>query len=187
MHLNPDGNGFFLERAGNSSMEKFENMSSDKINLIKHIYEWNQQITHFVDTKVSALQIINTLIISFSITFSVRDLSPSSKVIVIAAVVLAAFSSLMLLLTIVPRAPKSNSCGINFYRGILSYSCEDYLSKMAEINVDEMLKNYLASIYMIASIEEKKFARLRLGLIFSFVAITLVGAAIIFNILSFHK
>ena len=168
-------------------MEQLEDLSSDKINLIKHIYEWNQQITHFVDTKVSALQIINTLIISFSATFSVRDLSSYSKVIIITAVVLAAFSSLMLLLTILPRASKGHSLGINFFKGILEYNCEDYCSKMAGIGIGEILKNYLMSIYTIASIEEKKFIRLKLGLISSFIAITLVGSAIVFNILSVNK
>jgi len=168
-------------------MNETENWSGDKINLIKHIYEWNQQITHFVDMKVSALQIINTLTISFSATFSVREMSPYGKVIVITAVALAAFSSLMLLLTIVPRTPRSPFFGIKFYKGILKYSCEGYCSKMAEIDAAEILKNYLNSIYMIASVEEKKFIRFRLGLISSFIAITLVGSAIIFNILLLRK
>ena len=168
-------------------MKEIENLNSDKINLVKHIYEWNQQITHFVDTKVSALQIINTLIISFSATFSVRELSPYSKVIIITAVVLAAFSSLMLLLTILPRMGKGAPLGINFYKGILTYSCEDYCSKMAEISVDEILRDYLVSIYSIASIEEKKFTRLRVGFISSFIAIALVGLSIIFNILLYHN
>lgn len=168
-------------------MNETEKWSGDKINLIKHIYEWNQYITHFVDTKVSALQIINTLIISFSATFSMRDLSLYGKAIVITAVVLAAFSSLMLLLTILPRISRSGALGVNFYKGILEFTCEDYCSKMERIDVDEILKNYLTSIYTIASIEDKKFLRLRLGLISSFVAITLVGSAIVFNILSFQK
>jgi hypothetical protein len=163
-------------------MKEIENINSDKINLIKHIYEWNQQLTHFGDMKVGALQVINTLIISFSATFSVRDLSPYSKTVIISAVVLAAFSSLMLLLTILPRVGKGTSCGINFYKGILTYSCEDYCSKMGEITLDEIVKDYLISIYMIASIEEKKFLRFKAGLISSFIAITLVGLFIIFNI-----
>ena len=57
-------------------MQELENLTSDKINLIKHIYEWNQQITHFADMKVNVLQIINTLIISFSATFSAREAMP---------------------------------------------------------------------------------------------------------------
>ena len=168
-------------------MKELEDLNSDQINLIKHIYERNQQINHFVDTKVSALQIINTLIISFSATFSLKDLSLYSKGIIVAAVVLAAFSSLMLLLTIVPRASKGKSLGISFYKGILHYSCEDYCSKMAKTSIGEIMKDYLESIYMIASIEEKKFIRFRLGLISSFIAITLIGSAIIFNILSVHE
>ncbi len=168
-------------------MEDLEHLDADKINLIKHIYEWNQQITHFVDTKVSALQIINTLTISFSATFSVREMSPHAKIILIVAVALAGFSSLMLLLTIFPRTPRGRFLGVNFYKGILKYSCEDYCSKMAEINVAEIVKNYLTSIYMVACIEERKVVRFRLGLISSFIAITLVGSAIIFNILLFRK
>ncbi len=60
-------------------MEEIKNLNRDKIEFIKHMYEWTQQITHFADRKVSALQIINTLIISFSATFSIKDLSPVSK------------------------------------------------------------------------------------------------------------
>jgi len=168
-------------------MQELENLTSDKINLIKHIYEWNQQITHFADMKVNVLQIINTLIISFSATFSARDLTSHSKVIIITAVVLAAFSSLMLLLTILPRGGKGNSLGVNFYKGILKFSCEDYCSRMAKINIDEILENYLTSIYMIACIEEKKFIRLKVAFVSSFIAIALVGSAIIFNILLFHR
>ena len=168
-------------------MHELENLTSDKINMIKHIYEWNQQIAHFADLKVNVLQIINTLIISFSATFSTRDLSPYSKVIVVTAAVLAAFSSLMLLLTIFPRGVKGNSLGVNFYKGILKFSCEDYCARMAEINIGEILENYLTSIYTVACIEEKKFARLKAAFISSFIAIALVGSAIIFNILLFHK
>jgi hypothetical protein len=168
-------------------MKNIENLNSDKINMIKHIYEWNQQVTHFADTKVSALQIINTLIISFSVTFSVRDLSLYSKVVIISAVVLASFSSLMLLLTILPRASREPSTGMNFYTGILKCNCEDYCSKMAEISVDDIIKDYLNSIYTIALIQKTKFIRFRTGLISSFIAITLVGAAIVLNILFYHK
>ncbi len=168
-------------------MHELENWTSDKINMIKHIYEWNQQIAHFADMKVNVLQIINTLIISFSATFSVRDLSSYAKVIIVTAVVLAAFSSLMLLLTILPRVTRGKSLGVNFYKGILKFSCEDYCSKMTQIEMNEILENYLTSIYMIACIEEKKFIRLRIAFVSSFIAIALVGSAIIFNILFFQK
>jgi hypothetical protein len=53
---------------------------------------------------------------------------------------------------------------------------------MAGISLDELLKDYLNSIYLIALVQEKKYFRLRLGLIFSFIAIALVGAAIVLNI-----
>jgi hypothetical protein len=163
-------------------MEAIQNLDAEKINFIKHIYESNQQITHVADSKVSALQIINTLIISFSATVSIKDLNPYSKMIIIAALVSAAFSSLMLLMTILPRLSKGASVGINFYSGILKYSAEAYCSRMAGISLDELLKDYLNSIYLIALVQEKKYFRLRLGLIFSFIAIALVGAAIVLNI-----
>ena len=167
-------------------MEEIKNLTTDKINFIKHIYEWNQQITHVADTKVSALQIINTLIISFSATFGLKELSVHSKIVIISAVILAAFSSLMLLMTILPRLSKGPSAGTNFYRGILKYTCEGYCSRMAEIDLDELLNDYLTSIYMVALIQKKKFFRLKVGLISSFIAITLVGSAIVLNIL-LHK
>jgi len=168
-------------------MKEIENLDSDKIILIRHIYEWNQRVTQFADTKVSALQIINTLIISFSATFSVKDLSPYSKIVIISAVILAAFSSLMLLMTILPRMSKGASVGVNFYSGILKYSREGYCSKMAAVDLNELLNGYLDSIYAIALIQEKKFFRLRMGLLSSFIAITLVGSAIVLNILFYHK
>jgi hypothetical protein len=174
-------------RCSLTKMEEMQNLNTEKINFIKHIYEWNQQITHVADAKVSALQIINTLIISFSATVSIKDLTPYSKMGIIAAVVSAAFSSLMLLMTILPRLSKGASVGINFYSGILKYSWEEYCSRMAAISLDELLNDYLNSIYMIALIQEKKYFRLKLGLIFSFIAISLVGAAIVLNILLYHK
>lgn len=163
-------------------MNEIGDLNSDRISLIKHVYEWNQRLTQFVDTKVSVLQIINTLIISFSATFSIRELSVYSKWVIISGVILAAFSSLMLLMTILPRLSKGASAGITFYRGILQYSREDYHSKMAATNVDELLNDYLDSIYTLALIQEKKYLRLRVGLLFSFIAITLVGLAIVLNI-----
>jgi hypothetical protein len=168
-------------------MKEIENLDSDKIVLIRHIYEWNQRVTQFADTKVSALQIINTLIISFSATFSVKDLSSYSRMVIISAVILAAFSSLMLLLTILPRTSKGGSVGINFYHGILRYSRDDYCSKMAAIDLNEILNGYFDSIYSIALIQRKKYFRLRVGLLSSFVAITLVGSAIVLNILFYHQ
>jgi hypothetical protein len=66
-------------------MEEIKNLNRDKIDFIKHIYEWNQRVAHFADTKVSALQIINTLIISFSATFSIKDLSACSGIVIISA------------------------------------------------------------------------------------------------------
>ena len=136
-------------------------------------------MTQFADAKVSVLQIINTLIISFSATFSVKDLSPYSKIVLISAVILAAFSSLMLLLTILPRTSKGASVGINFYHGILKYSHDDYCSKMAAIDLNELLNGYLDSIYTIAATQENTFSRLRGGLLSSFIAITLIGSAVV--------
>ena len=168
-------------------MQEIKNLNSDKIAFIKHMYEWTQQITHFADMKVSALQIINTLIISFSATFSIKDLSPISKMVVISAVVLAVFSSLMLLMTILPRMSKGTSAGINFYSGVLKYSHEEYLSKMAAIDLDELLNSYIDSLYAVALIQEKKFFRLRVGVLSSFFAIALVGATIVLNVLFYHR
>ncbi len=58
---------------------------------------------------------------------------------------------------------------------------------MAAIDLDELLNDYLNSIYMVALIQENKYYRLKLGLIFSFIAVALVGLAIVLNILMFHK
>ena len=124
---------------------------------------------------------------TFAVAVALLVLTRAVKHYLVLPGVLIGASSLMLLLTIVPRTPRSPFFGINFYKGILKYSCEDYCSKMAEIDAAEILKNYLNSIYMIASVEEKKFIRFRLGLISSFIAITLVGSAIIFNILLLRK
>jgi hypothetical protein len=86
---------------------------------------------------------------------------------------------LMLLPTILPRTSKGASVGINFYHGILKYSHDDYCSKMAAIDLNELLNGYLDSIYTIASIQENTFSRLRGGLLSSFIAITLIGSAIV--------
>lgn len=40
-----------------------EGEEKDKIDLIRHIYEWNQKIIQMVDTKVSILLAINAIII----------------------------------------------------------------------------------------------------------------------------
>ncbi len=164
-------------------MQEPEKFDGDKINLIKHIYESNQQITHLADTKVSALQLINTLIISFSATYGLRSFPIESKMVLILAVVLAALSSLTLLVTILPRFSKKPSRGFVFYQGICAHGKEEYWARMAEVTKEELMKDYVDSIYTLALIQQKKYLRLRVGLISSFLAISLVGLSIILNAL----
>jgi hypothetical protein len=90
-----------------------------KTELIQKVYESNQQLIYVADRKVSALLLINAVLISFSATWNLKEYSSSIKIIILLAILFAAVSTIMYLLAIIPRISEQASKSILHYKGIL--------------------------------------------------------------------
>jgi len=127
-----------------------------KTESVQKIYESNQQLIYVADRKVAALLLINAVLISFSATWNLREYSSSIKTIILIAVLLAALSTILYLLAIIPRISEQASKSILHYKGILGSSRDNYVSKMAEISDGDLMKDYLETIYSLFDPDEKK-------------------------------
>ena len=138
---------------------------SDKLKKesIQKIYESNQHLIYVADRKVAALLLINAVLISFSATWNLREYSSSIKIIVLIAVLLAVLSTIFYLLAIIPRISKHAPKSILHYKGILGFSRDKYVSKMMKVRDDDLMKDYLNTIYFLSAIQKKKNRYLRLG------------------------
>jgi hypothetical protein len=134
-----------------------------KTELIQKVYESNQQLIYVADRKVSALLLINAVLISFSATWNLKEYSSSIKIIILLAILFAAVSTIMYLLAIIPRISEQASKSILHYKGILKDSKDQYVSRMAEMREEDFIKDYLETIYSLSSIQMKKNRYLRRG------------------------
>ncbi len=134
-----------------------------KTESVQKIYESSQQLIYVADRKVAALLLINAVLISFSATWNLREYSSSMKMVILIAVLLAALSTILYLLAIIPRISEMASKSILHYKGILGFSRDKYVSKMTEISDDDLMKDYLETIYSLSSIQMKKNRYLRWG------------------------
>ena len=160
-----------------------EENGSNKVrtDTIDRIYESNQQLIYVSDRKVAALLLINAVLISFSATWNLREYSILAKVIILVAIILAAVSTIMYLLAIIPRVAERAAESILHYRGIMRLSREAYVSKMKEVNAEDLTKDYLDTIYSLSSIQMKKNRYLKLGSQFLVVSIFLLALSFILN------
>lgn len=162
-------------------MNEKKNHGNDKTDLVKHIFDCNQNIIQMADTKVGILLATNAIIISLSAARGLRTYSMYSGICMISAIVLSAFSSFMLLLAMFPRVSENRHDTVIFYKGILKYSQKEYASKMTKIRDDELLKDYSNSIYDLALIQKKKYRYLILGLTSLVFAIILIALSLVFQ------
>lgn len=145
-------------------MDEKKNHGNDKIDLVRHIFDCNQNLIQMADTKVGVLLATNAIIISLSTTWSLNEYDVYSKIMIL-AIMLSAFSSFMLLFAIVPRLSENVHDTVIYYKGILKYSQSAYVSKLTKITDDELLKDYSNNIYDLASIQKKKYRYLILGVV----------------------
>src|SRR5512135_981570 len=123
---------------------------------VRRIYESTQQLIYVSDRKVSALLLINAVLISLSATWNLEEYSGSIRAVILIAVVCAAVSTIFYLLAIIPRTSEQAPKSILHYKGILASSRDQYLSKMREISGEDLVKDYLETIYALSSIQMQK-------------------------------
>jgi len=152
-----------------------------KTELVQKIYESNQQLIYVADRKVAALLLINAVLISFSATWNLREYSISIKMIILIAVLLAALSTVFYLLAIIPRVSEQAVKSILHYKGILGSSRENYVSEMAKMGEDDLMKDYLNTIYSLSSIQKKKNLYLRRGSESLIISIFLLALSFVLN------
>jgi len=152
-----------------------------KTEAVQRIYESNQELIYGADRKVAALLLINAILISFSATWNLREYSSSIRIIILIAVLLAALSTILYLLAIIPRISKHAPKSILHYKGILGSSRDKYVSKMTEISDDDLRKDYLDTIYSLSSIQMKKNRYLRWGSEFLILSITLLALSFVLH------
>ena len=152
-----------------------------KTESVQKIYESNQQLIYVADRKVAALLLINAVLISFSATWNLREYSHSTKMIILIAVSLAALSTILYLLAIIPRISAQAPQSILHYKGILGSSRENYVSKMTEISEDDLMNDYLNTIYSLSSIQRKKNLYLRRGSESLIISISLLALSFVLN------
>jgi hypothetical protein len=152
-----------------------------KTESIQKIYESNQHLIYVADRKVAALLLINAVLISFSATWNLREYSSGIKIIVLIAVLLAAVSTIFYLLAIIPRISEQAPKSILHYKGILGSAREKYISKMTEISDDDLMKDYLDTIYSLSSIQMRKNRYLRWGSESLIISIVLLALAFVLH------
>ena len=148
---------------------------------VQKIYESNQQLIYVADRKVSALLLINAVLISFSATWNLKEYSGPIKIIILLAVLFAALSTIMYLFAIIPRISEQASKSILHYKGILRDSKDQYVSRMAEMREEDFIKDYLETIYSLSSIQMKKNRYLRRGSESLILSIILLAASFVLH------
>ena len=152
-----------------------------KTESVQKIYESNQQLIYVADRKVAALLLINAVLISFSATWNLGEYSISIKMIILIAVSLAALSTIFYLLAIIPRISEQAAKSILHYKGILGSSRENYVSEMTKMGEDDLMKDYLNTIYALSSIQRKKNLYLRWGSESLIISIFLLAFSFVLN------
>jgi len=152
-----------------------------KVDTFHRIYASNQQLIDLSDRKVAALLLINAILISLSAVWNLREYSVLMKVIILVAIILAAVSTIMYLLAIIPRISKRAAESILHYKGVLRLSRDEYISKMKEMSEEDLTKDYLDTIYSLSSIQMRKNRYLRLGSQFLIASIILLALSFILN------
>ena len=160
-------------------MQETSEVSEKRLEAIQRVYDANQQLIYVADRKVSGLLLINAVLVSFSVTWGVKEYSLLTKAIILVAMALSVLSTIMYLITVIPRVSKWASESMLHYRGILALPQERYVSTMLELSDDALAKDYLGTIYELSSIQMKKNRYLALGSQFLILSIALLGLSFI--------
>jgi len=162
-------------------MNEENRLDKVKTDTIHKLYDSNQQLIYVSDRKVAALLLINAVLISFSATWNLKEHFILTKIIILLAIMLAAVSTIMYLLSIIPRLSKRAAESILHYRGILRFSRDEYISKMLELSDDDLTKDYLDTIYSLSLIQLKKNRYLKLESELLIISIFLIALSFILN------
>jgi hypothetical protein len=141
-------------KKGERKMAEESPFNKLKTESVQKIYESNQQLIYVADRKVAALLLINAVLISFSATWNLREYSSSIKMIILIAVSLAVLSTILYLLAIILEFQTGTQKYLHYKDpGIFK---ENYVSKMTEMGEDDLMKDYLNTIYALSSIRGRK-------------------------------
>jgi len=162
-------------------MDEAKELTEKRISTIQEMYESNQQLIYVSDRKVSALLLINAVLVSFSATWSLKEYATVSKVIILIGVVLAVLSTIMFLLAIIPRVSKKAYESLLHYQSILSMTKDNFALKVLKIDDEDLTKDYLETIYALTSIQKKKNRYLAVGCYFLIISICLLGLSFIIH------
>jgi hypothetical protein len=154
-------------------------MNEKRLEAIQNIYDSNQQLIYVADRKVSGLLLINAVLVSFSVTWGVKEYALWTKAIILVAIALSVLSTIMYLITVIPRVSKRASESMLHYKGILGLPKERYVSTMLGMSDDDLAKDYLDTIHALSSIQMKKNRYLALGSQFLILSIALLGLSFI--------
>ena len=124
---------------------------------------------------------INAVLISLSATWNLEEYSGSIRTIILIAVVCAALSTIFYLLAIIPRISEQAPKSFLHYKGILALSRDQYISKMREISDEDVMKDYLETIYALSSIQMQKNRYLRWGSEFLIASIILLALSFVLH------
>lgn len=102
-------------------MNEENRLGKVKTDTIHKMYDSNQQLIYVSDRKVATLLLINAVLISFSATWNLKEHFIFTKIIILLAIILAAVSTIMYLLAIIPRLSKRAAESILHYRGVLRF------------------------------------------------------------------
>jgi hypothetical protein len=152
-----------------------------KTESIQKIYDSNQHLIYVSDRKVAALLLINAVLIAFCGTWHLKEYASAIKIMVLIAILSAAVSTIFYLLAIIPRISEQAPKSILHYKGILESSREKYVSTMTEISDDELMKDYLDTIYSLSSIQMRKNRYLRWGSEFLIISIVLLALSFVLH------
>jgi hypothetical protein len=69
-------------------MDRVRRSHRRKTDTLESIYDWSRQLIEAADKKATALLLIDTVIISFSATWNLRECSTQVKVVMVVAIVM---------------------------------------------------------------------------------------------------
>ena len=162
-------------------MAEENGVAKNRIDVVQGLYEGIQHLIYVGDRKVSALLLINAVLISFSATWSLKEYALLTKMIILIGIALAILSTIMFLLAIIPRVAKKASTSVLHYEGILDLPRKKYIFKMLEIEDEDLTKEYLDTVYSLSSIQKRKNGYLMVGCYFLIISICLLGLSFIIH------
>jgi len=143
----------------------------EKIDLLARLFSSNQDTLKMADTKSSFILGISGILLSATIQIMKTNVSSYKIYCLDLAVICLLFAIISQIKTISPRMRENDSKGILFYKDILKCLPEEYAQNFKEVNYQKIIDDYLACIYELALIQQKKFMWLNRGILFFTISI----------------